>query len=204
MKNLVITISRQFGSGGRLIGKKLSEEMGINYYDKVLLALSSEKSGLSSEFIEGLEEKASSSFLFNLSAAARATPNFFYSYDVPVNDKAFFAQTAVIKELAAKESCVIVGRCADYVLREHKNCLKIFIHASKEVRLQRLIKEYGYEESEAKEKLAKMDKGRANYYRHYTGEQWGNHDAFDLSINSDTSGIDGAVRLIKTMSNIIK
>lgn len=204
MKNIVVALSRQFGSGGRLIGQTLAEQLGINYYDKVLLTLSSEKSGLSTEFIERLEEQASSSFLFNLSTAAQATPNFFYRYDVPANDKAFFAQTAVIKELAAKESCVIVGRCADYILRNDKSCLKVFVHASKEMRLKRLIGEYGMGLDEAHEKLMKMDKGRANYYRHYTGEEWGKVDFFDLSINTDTVGVDGAVRLIKTMVNIMQ
>lgn len=203
MKNIVVAISRQFGSGGRLVGKMLAEELGVNYYDKVLLTLSSEKSGLSAEFIERLEEQASSSFLFNLSAAAQSTPNLFYMYDVPANDKAFFAQTAVIKDLAEKESCVIVGRCADYILRNNKNCLKIFIHASKQMRLKRLISEYGMDMDEAQEKLAKMDKGRANYYRHYTREDWGKVDYFDLSINTDTVGVDGAVRLIKAAVDIM-
>jgi len=203
MKNLVVAISRQFGSGGRLVGKKLAEEMGINYYDKVLLALSSEKSGLSPDFIDRLEEQASSSFLFNLSTSAQATPNFFYRYDVPVNDKAFFAQAAVIKELADKESCVIVGRCSDYILRQNKNCLKVFIYANREMRLQRLINEYGMNMNEAKDKLTKMDKGRANYYKHYTGEEWGDVQSFDMSINTDTAGIDGAVKVIRTMAEIL-
>jgi len=204
MNNRVITISRQFGSGGRLIGQKLAEEMDMGYYDKVLLALSAEKSGLSPDFIDRLEEQASSSFLFNLSTAGQASSNFFYQYDVPLNDKAFFAQAAVIKELAEKESCVIVGRCADHILRDRSNCLKVFIFAAKETRMKRLIDEYGMSEKEAKTKLEKLDKGRANYYKHYTGESWGQVENHDLCINTDVSGIEGAVTLIKAMMKMVK
>ena len=204
MNNQVITISRQFGSGGRLIGQKLAEDMGMGYYDKVLLALAAEKSGLSPDFIERLEEQASSSFLFNLSTASQASSNFFYQYDVPLNDKAFFAQAAVIKELADKENCVIVGRCAEHILRDRPDCLKVFICASKETRLKRLIDEYGMGEKEAKDRLDRLDKGRANYYKHYTGEQWGSIQNHDLCINTDVSGVDGAVALIKTMIKNMK
>lgn len=203
MKNLVIAISREFGSGGRLIGEKLSKELGISYYDKILLQLAAEKSGISPEFIERSEEQASSSFLFNLTAATVNYSNFFYNYDVPMSDKAFFAQAAVIKELADKESCVIVGRCADYVLRSHENCIKVFIYAARETRLNRLIKEYKISPNEAKDKLNKMDKGRANYYKHYTGETWGAVGHYDLCINSDKSGIDGAVKVIRAMVSIV-
>lgn len=204
MDKLIVTIGREFGSGGRQIGEQLAEELGINYYDKVILALASEKSGLSQEYIDRMEEQASSSFLFNLSMNAINTPDFFYQYDIPASDRAFFAQTAAIKELASKESCVIVGRCADYILRENNNCLKVFIRASKEERLKRLVDEYGIVEKEAKERLEKMDKGRANYYKHYTGERWGQADLYDLIINSDVSGIGGAVKIIKTMAGLMK
>lgn len=204
MNNQIITISRQFGSGGRLIGQKLAEDMGMGYYDKVLLALSSEKSGLSPDFIDKLEEQASSSFLFNLATASQASSNFFYQYDVPLNDKAFFAQTAVIKELADKENCVIVGRCAEHILRDRPSCLKVFIYASKETRLKRLTEEYNMTEKDAKEKLDRMDKGRANYYKHYTGEHWGRIQNHDLCINTDISGVDGAVSLIKSMAKMMK
>lgn len=204
MDNLIVTVSREFGSGGRQVGKKLAEELGINYYDKVILALASEKSGLPKEYIERIEEQASSSFLFNLSMNAINTPDFFYQYDVPASDRAYFAQTAAIKELAEKESCVIVGRCADYILRENKNCLRVFIHASKPTRLTRLVDEYGIAEKEAKDRLDKMDKGRANYYKHYTGERWGQTDSYDLAINTDVCGIDGAVKVIKTMVGTMK
>jgi len=204
MKSIVIAISREFGSGGRLVGEKLAQSLGISYYDKLLLQMAAEKSGLSPEFIERTEEQASSSFLFNLNAASQTSASFFYQYNVPVNDKAFFAQAAVIKELADRESCVIVGRCADHILHNRKNCLKVFIYASRATRLSRLIQEYGIPEADAKDKLGKMDKGRANYYRHYTGENWGEVRAHDLSVNTDVSGIDGAVNVIRTMIEEMK
>lgn len=204
MDNLVVTISREFGSGGREIGKRLAEDMGINYYDKVILALASEKSGISQEYIDRMEEQASSSFLFNLSMSSINTPDFFYQYDVPASDRAFFAQTATIKELSKKESCVIVGRCSDYILREQKNCLKVFVSSSRAERLKRLISEHDITEKEANDRLTKMDKGRANYYKHYTGERWGQANRFDLALNADITGIDGAVEIIKKMIGMMK
>ena len=202
MDHFIIAISREYGSGGRKIGEQVAQELGISYYDKVLLQLAAERSGLSPEFLEKTEEQASGSFLYHLSTAAMGT-NFFYQYDIPLGDKAFFAQTAVIRELAAKESCVIVGRCAEYILREHPRCLKIFLHAPKEQRIARLMQEYNISESEAKDRIHRINKGRANYYRCYTGEAWGEARSHDLCINTSASGLEGAVGLITHVSKYI-
>jgi len=200
MNHLVIAISREYGSGGRKIGEEAARQLGISYYDKVLLQLAAERSGLSPEFLEKNEEQSPGSFLFRLSTAALGA-NFFYQYDIPVGDKAFFAQTAVIKELAEKESCVIVGRCAEYILQAHPRCLKVFLYAPFEKRLERVMGEYGLTEHDARERIHRIDKSRANYYRNYTGEPWGEARDHDLTINTAAAGgLDGAVDVIVSMA----
>jgi len=199
MNHVVIAVSREYGSGGRAVGEEVAKRLGIAFYDKVLLQLAAERSGLSPEFLERSEEQASSSFLFNLSAATLGH-NFFYQHNVPVGDKAFFAQTEVIKEVAEKESCVIVGRCAEYVLKDHPRCLKVFLHAPIEERIKWVAEKYELSVSEAKERILRIDKGRAHYYRHYTGEAWGEVEAHDLCINTAASGVEGAVEVIAALA----
>jgi len=204
MGHLVIAISREFGSNGREIGELVAKRLGISYYDKVLLQLAAERSGLSPEFMERNEEQASSSFLFNLSTAAHSASNFFYQYDVPLGDKAFFAQAEVMRELAEREACVIVGRCADYVLRNHDRCLKIFLRAPLDHRVEQVARILDLTPDEAKARTLRMDKGRANYYRHYTGEPWGTAHNYDLTVNTALSGTRGAVDVICTMARAIE
>lgn len=165
MSKIIIAISREFASGGRIIGEKLAEELGISYYDRKLIQLAAEKSGLAPEFIEKSEERASSSFLFSLATNAHATNGYFLQYDVPVNDKAFYAQSEVIRELSEKESCVIVGRCAGYILRENPNCIKVFLYGGLENRLRRAVMDYGMEPDGLSDRLSKLDKGRSNYHK---------------------------------------
>ena len=200
MEYLTIAISREFGSGGKFIGEQVAEKLGISFYDKVLLQLAAERSGLSPEFLEKSEEQVVGSFLFSLSTAAHAASNFFYQYNVSMSDKAFFAQAAVIRELAEKESCVIVGRCAEHVLRDHKKCLKVFLFAPLDFRVKEVARDYNMTEHEAKERILRVDKGRSNYYRHYTGEAWGDVRGHDLCINTAAVGLDGAVSTILAMA----
>ena len=201
MQPLVITISRQYGSGGRAIGETLAARLGVSYYDKVLLQLAAERSGLSPEFIAKTEEQTTPSFLFSLSAATVTGASFFYQYNIPVGDKAFFAQTAVIRELAAKESCVIVGRCADYVLTgHHERCLRVFLHAPLEARIARIAADYKLSEKEAKDRIHRIDKGRASYYRHYTGSVWGEAKSYDLCVSTAVPGVEGTVDTIAAMA----
>lgn len=200
--HLVIAISREFGSGGRLIGEKLALELGIPFYDKDIIEMAAKKSGLSTEFFEQLEEKASSSFLFNLVTTAYASPAFFSQYDIPISHKAFYAQVSVIQELADRGSCVIVGRCADYILRDHPNCVKVFVYASKEDRVKRAVDHYEGDARVIEDKLNKIDKGRANYYKHFTNETWGSAHAHDLCINTSCTGIDGAVKLVRALLDV--
>lgn len=195
MEKRVITISRYYGSGGRLIGRKLAMELGIPFYDRDIIEKASERSGISADYIEKLEERASNSFLFNLVTTA-------YSMDQPeytnsLSHVAFTAQANVIRELAERSSCVIVGRCGEYILREMPECVKVLIYADRESRLRRIVEQYKEDPKTAPSKLAKLDKGRSNYYRSFTGENWGDPMTHDLCINSGRCGTDGAVEIIK-------
>ena len=197
MGNLIITISREFGSGGRLVGEELAKQLGIQFYDKEIIRITAEKSGLSPQFIENNEERVDKSFLFGIATAAYTDFKYATQYDVPINDKTFIAQTTVIKELAEAGDCVIVGRCADYVLRHQERLLRVFIRSELEDRISRIAKDYELESEAAESRINRNDKNRANYYRHYTGNNWGSMKNYDLMINTSFSGIDGAVDIIK-------
>ena len=203
MEKFIVTISREFGSGGQLIGEKLALRLGIPLYNRNIIEMAAEQSGLSPEFIDKAEERASNSFLYNLSSYLytgsgteldRGT--FAAQYEMPVNDKAFFSQASVITDLASKGNCVIVGRCSDYLLRDNPDCIKVFIYANEEDRRKLLVSAYNVPEEEAERRLNKLDKGRAYYYKHYTGETWGQIRSHDLIINSSVTGYDGAVDVI--------
>lgn len=193
----VITIARQYGSGGHEIGKKLAEKFNIHFYDKELIALSAQKSGMSKEILQQADEKATSSLLYSL-----VTGNYSFSGGVPfvnnkpVNDKLFSIQAEIIREIAEKGPCVIVGRCADDILSERKDVLNIFIYADKTFRLNTIVGRYGVDKSEAAKQLAKQDKQRENYYNFYTDKKWGETENYHLSVNSSAFGIDGSVELI--------
>ncbi len=192
----VITISREFGTGARTIGQKLAEELGYAYYDRAIIQMAADKSGLSPDFIAKNEEKANNTFLFNIATSAYISSGINLQYTVPVNDRAFLAQSEVIREVASKGNCVIIGRCANYVLNDHPNILKVFVHAAKKDRIARCVKEYGYDPKTVEAELAKIDKGRASYYKYYTGAAWKDMDNYDLCINTSKTDVDKAVKLL--------
>ena len=194
MSNYVISISREFGSGGRLIGKRLAAQLGIPCYDRTIIQKTSEKSGLSPDFIARAEERARSRF--HLSAAPAGVGSSPISQGVPVSHQVFFAQAEVIRELAGEGPCVIVGRCSDYVLGERPECLKVFIHADMASRVERCVEEYHIPSEDMARRVVQMDKGRANYYNYYTGHTWGDMRRYDLTLNSGMIGVEGAVQLI--------
>jgi len=199
MKRTIITISREYGSGGRTIGILLAKELGIPCYDRAVIEKAAEKSGMSPEFIENVEERATSSFFFNLSQATYTSFTPVLTYEVHPTDRAFFAQAEVIREIAAHGSAVIIGRCADYILRDDPDAIHIFLHGDREDRLRRIIEEYGVPAQEAKEQLKQIDKGRANYYKSYTGGNWGDARRYDVCLNTSRTGIPGAVAAIKAL-----
>ena len=188
MKHIVITIGREYGSGGRLIAKQLSEEMGITFYDKQLITEVAKKTGFSENFIRDTEhQRPTNSFLYDLYTTV-ATPS--------VPDQVFIAQAKVIKEAAARESCVIVGRCADYILREEPHMLKVFVNAPIDQRIRRAREEYGVTEPNLESYVIRQDKARASYYNYFATGRWGQSREYDLCVNSRI-GINAAVKVIR-------
>lgn len=194
---MILTIGRQFGSGGREIGQKLADRLGISYYDKELMAIAAKESGLSEDFFEKADEQASNglsyAFTMGFSYMGMYAP---YS-DILSNDGLFKLQSDAIRKLAEQESCVLVGRCADYILRDDPACASFFIHNKMEVRIQRIVKSMHITVEEAKELMNKTDKSRAAYYNYYTNKTWGASSSYDLSIDASILGVDDTVEFIK-------
>ncbi len=194
MDKKLITISREFGSGGRLIGKRLAEKLDIPYYDKELLDRIAEESGFSKEMIVEAEKKAKNSFLYSLASAmgtGEAGPE-----SLSLNERFFLAQFDTIRRIADEGSCVIVGRCADYVLRGMPEATNVFIYAEEADKTKRAVEEYGVPEDSVKKLMKDTDKARANYYSYHTGRKWGDHVNYNLSIDSGYIEIEDIVDLI--------
>ncbi len=196
--NTVITIGRQYGSGGRDVGKKLAEELGIPCYDKELLALAAKQSGLCQELFENHDEKPTSSFLYSLVMDTYSTGYSSATFtDMPINHKVFLAQFDTIKKLAQEGPCVIVGRCADYALADCPHVVNTFIHADMQERIVRISKRRDVTNAKAKDLIVKTDKQRANYYNYYTSKKWGEAAGYHLSLDTGVLGIEGAVHIIR-------
>ena len=200
MKPYVISISRDYGSGGRLIGKQLAQQLGIPCYDRTIIQKAAEKSGLSPDFIARAGERLRGRF--RLPVPAGGGNPAFSDQSVPASQQAFFAQSEVILELADQGPCVIVGRCSDYVLEARPECLKVFVYADLPSRAQRCIDEYHLSPDGIERHIRQMDRGRANYYNYYTGHIWGDMRRYDLTLNSTTTGISGAVDLIAALVHL--
>lgn len=194
---MIITIARQYGSGGRLIGQTAAKKLGVSFFDKEIIQLAAEQSGVSSEYIERFDEKASSSLLYSLSLGASATISTDYgtSPELPANDKVFLMQHNVIRQVAEND-CVIVGRCADYVLADRKDCVKVFIYADIKRRCGRISSIENVSEEKALSMIKKADKTRANYYNRFASGKWGTPENYDLCINSGRLGIEKSAALI--------
>lgn len=199
-KKILITISREFGSGGRRIGERVAEELGIAFYDKKLINIVAEKSGLSMDFIKDHEQKINNSFLFNIAVGGYYAGHAFNSENLIPEDRLFLTQTKIIKELAEKESCVIVGRCADYILRDTPDCINVFLYSDMEDRVKRAVEEYGVPAETAQAELKKKDRARNNHYTHYTGEKWGDIHNYHLAAHTDYLGADIVVKLITKLA----
>lgn len=195
--NKIITVGRQYGSGGREIGQKLAETYGIPFYDNELIARAAKESGFAEETFAKAEDKATNSLLYSLAMGINVYGNQDFGFaGLSLDDRIFLAQSDVIRKVAKEGPCVIVGRCADYVLKEWQDVFNIFIQASLDFRLKRVVSEYGVNEKKAGEVILKNDKRRANYYSYHVGEKWVNLTNYDLVIRSDLSGIDNAVSCI--------
>lgn len=201
--NKVITISRQYGSGGRFVGQKLAEAFGIPFYDNEIINLAAKESGFAVKAFERAEEKATNSFLYSIAMGVGAYSNQDFGYaSLSIDDRIFLAQSSVIRKVAEEGSCVIVGRCADYVLKERDDVVNIFICANIDDRIRRAVEEYNIPKEKAAETILRQDKRRANYYNFHANEKWGNVNNYDLSIRTDFGGIDHAVKCIKAFLEV--
>ena len=199
----IITISREFGSGGREIGKKLAEDLGIDLYDKELLEIASKESGITQELFVKHDETYTNSFLYSLVMGNYpVTPDGRINPEMPLNQKIFLAQFDTIRSLAEKGPCVIVGRCADYVLRNQDHVINFFITGNMAHKRRRILERYDIEKNKVEDFIRKTDKRRANYYNYYTDMKWGEAKNYDLCVNSSKTGIDGAVELMKAYIGI--
>ncbi|WMJ84794.1 AAA family ATPase [Oscillospiraceae bacterium LTW-04] len=183
----VFAISRQYGSGGRDIGLTLSKKLGIPYYDNELITLAAQESGFAPELFKNADHNASSSLLFSLSMYGSSTGTF----NMPLGDQVFLIQSDIIKKVANEGPCVIIGRCADYILRDFPNCVSVFLHAPLDQRLERAVESYGVDPLRAKDIVTKTDKKRSVYYSHFTGEKWGASENYHITIDTARMGISG-------------
>ena len=198
MSNFVITIGREFGSNGKKIGEEVAKRLGIKCYDKELLSLAAKDSGFCEEILESNDEKPTSSFLYSLVMDTYSMNHYSTApfLDMPLNHKVFLAQFDTIKKIASEESCVIVGRCADYALASNPDCLSIFVHADMDDRIKRVSKREDVTESKAKDMIQKRDKQRSSYYNYYTCKKWGDSRSYDLTLNTSKITPEACVDII--------
>ena len=182
----IITIAREYGSGGRLIAQKVAQKVGLVYYDNEVIDLAAREMGMDVDAIRKVAEQKSSSFMYTMSSSA---------FSLPLNDQVFVMQSKIIRHLANHDSCIIVNGCADYILEDYDDVLSIFIHAPLESRIRRVKEDYQEVHDDYKKYVTKRDKGRSNYYNYYTTKKWGHLKNFDLTINSDL-GIDEVATII--------
>ncbi|MCD8370311.1 MAG: cytidylate kinase-like family protein [Clostridiales bacterium] len=194
---MIITIGRQYGSGGREIGKKLGEELGLHCYDKEILRMNSDESGIKESYFHLADERAGNKLLYRIVSSLipeQGAPSF--GSDLVKADNLFRFQSAVIRRLAAEESCIFIGRCAEYVLEGTENLVRIYLYASMEARWRRIVDKGLYDEKNAVKQIARIDKERRDYHQYYTGKRWDAPENYDLMLNTSDLGVDGTVRVI--------
>ena len=197
-KKIIVTVARQYGSGGREIGERIAEILSLPLYDKEIIKDAAEAGNLHEDVAKLTDETAVNSLLYTLAVGSNpigTVANF--GYKMPINDKLFILQSNLIKDYAKKGSCVIIGRCADYVLRAEENIFRLFIYGDLEHRKERVKARHPeIKPSQITDVINKTDKRRASYYNFYTGNKWGKYDNYDMAVNSSTLGIEGTAQLI--------
>ena len=188
-KHIVITIAREYGSGGRYIGRLIADKLGIKFYDKDFVTTLSEQTGLSEEYIENNEQRRNTLDAINNG----------YYFNLSNSDELFVKESKLIKELAEKESCVIIGRCSDFILKDNEDTINIFVYSNMEDKVKRVVERYGINQKDAEKEIKNIDKQRSNHYKHYTGKKWGENQNYDLCINSDALGVEKSADLICEM-----
>ena len=201
----ILTISRQYSSGGREIGKKLAEEWGIPFFDNELITRAAKESGFAVEAFESAESRATSSLLYSIARGMVTSGNIHTTFNnLSLDDRLYMAQVDVIKKVADEGPCVIVGRCADYILRKRTDVVSIFVMADMPFRVERAQRIDGMPSEKIEDNILKMDKRRYNYYNFHTGEKWGKAENYSLCLNSSRVGIDSAVECIKRYVEAVK
>ena len=191
MSYSVVTITREFGSGGRTIAKKLAEELGYDYYDYELVQKIAQESGFAEGFIEEFGEEVSTGGFFSFFGNNWSALN--------INDQLYFAERKVILELAEKGNCIIVGRCADYILKDRKDTLNVFIYADMEWKKDRIVNLYGETDVDIEKRILEKDKRRKAYYKYYTDRKWNRAANYHISLESSELGIDTCVEILKSI-----
>lgn len=205
-KKIIVTIGREFCSGGMEVGKKLAEKLGISFYDKELISLAAKKSGFIENIFENADEKPTNSFLYSIAMGVpSATGMLLQNTDFLTNDKLFSIQSEVIKNIAKEGPCVLIGRCSNYILREEENLVSIYLHADMDFRIKRLLEVEKKDVSlkDAESFINKADKKRASYYRYYTGKEWNWATNYDLCLDTSKMGIENTVEQIYNYIKII-
>ena len=197
MKNLIITISRQYGSGGRQIGQQLAKELNIPFYDKEIIDLAAKESGLAADFIRGQEQQLTQSLLFSLVTNFTSNAGAFNPNMLSLSDQVYLAEAKAIRSLADKGSCVMVGRCADWVLEKDYDVLRVFVCGPIEARCKRAVEEYGDNAENIQKTVQTIDKQRARYCQHYCDKAWEDAENYDLCLNSGTISLENCVAIIK-------
>ncbi len=193
----IITLGRQLGSNGKIIGKALADQLGIKFYDKALIAKAAKESGLSENLFAGFEEKTTHSLLYSLVMGVQSTKGLYYQYNDMLNGENIFKlQADVIKSVASEGPCIIVGRCADYILRDNPHLIRLFLCADNESRIKTLMRRDNMSEKEATSAINKADKRRANFYNFYTNKTWGNVNNYDLCLNTSLLSQDECVQFL--------
>ena len=192
----VIAIGREFGSNGRKIAQALAEHLGINYYDKELISLAAKKRDLPEEILEGVDEKRESPWRYATDGDPAMERRFHYE---PLNDVLFYAQEEIIREVAEKEDCVIVGRCANYILREKEDCRSVFIYAPMKERVKTIRARTVWDEKSAEQLIKKVDKQRKYYYNNYTDRKWGSLKEYDLCLDSSRFSKEEIIEILSAL-----
>lgn len=196
--NKVITITRQYGSGGREIGRKLAEAYDVPFYDNEIISRAAKETGFAEAAFERAEDKASNSLLYSIAMGMNVFSNQEVGFSgLSLDDRIFLAQSKVIRNVAEEGPCVIVGKCADYILKDRENVVNLFINATLDFRIKRAVEVDGISQNKSAETVMKKDKSRANYYKYHSGERWDNVLNYDMAIRSDLCGIDGTVACLK-------
>lgn len=203
MEKVIVTIARQYGSGGKTIGQMLAKDLGINCYSREILRMASDDSGINEKLFNQVDERLKASPVFHISKSVYSgqliPPD---SDDFVSKANLFNYQAKIIKELARQESCVIIGRCADFVLKDNPNVVSVFVHAPKDYCMQQAMERSSMSEKDMEKYIVKKDKYRGDYYRHYTGHDWNDARNYDLCLDSSKLGFDKCVETIKAYIDI--